>query len=139
MPAPSVVLQNIAAAISTLISGTRLWSDLSPEASLIAFGEPRFSLKSVVTSVNRNSNDARPALGLEVVVYFRVANLIGERLYTEGVRLTHQQSLVDPLWWEAIAGVHQVALAPDTALSDLKIDGDLITYTVTLGLVCVTP
>lgn len=139
MPATAVVLASIAAAIQTLIGGTRLWSDLSLDLDYISVGEPRFSLKSVVTSINRNSNDNRPALGLEVVVYFRVGTPGVERIYTEGVRLVHQNSLVDKLWWRAIAGVHEVSLTPDTSLSDLKIEGDIISYAVTLAVTCVTP
>jgi len=140
MPSPATVLGTIETALATLTGGTRAWSDLAPlEVERIPAGTLRFALKSVVTSVNRNSNDSRPALGLSVTVYRRLSAGEAERTYTEGARLTHQQSLVDPTWWLAISGVWDVALAPDTALSDLRREEDVISYAVTLGVLCVTP
>lgn len=139
MPSTATVLGNISTAIASLTSGTRQWSDLSLLVERIPAGTLRFQVKSIVSSVNRNSNDERPALGLAVTIHRRLGAAEEERAYTENARLVHQQSLVDPQWWRAISGVHDVALAPDTAISDLARVEDIISYTVTVGVVCVTP
>jgi len=141
VPAPSTILASISAAIATLTGGERLWSDLASTDKAIPAGAMRFQIKSVVTAIARNSNDARPRLGLSVSIHRRLSAGEDERTYTEGARLTHQQSLVDPQWWRSISGVHDIALAPDTSISDLVRDTDrnVISYSVTLALVCVTP
>ncbi len=144
MPAPSVVLQNIATAIASLTGGTRMWSDIATDFDHVAKGATRFQVKSIATTVQRNSNEARTALGLQITVAHRLANPNDERAYTEGARLTAQQSLVDPIWWAGIAsngipGVREVLEPPDTGLGDLTRTNDVITYTLTLSIVCVTP
>ena len=147
MPAPSTILGNVATAIASLTGGTRLGSDLSTAVERIPAGALRFQMKCIVSAVNLNSNDSRPVLYLAVSVHRRLAAGEAERTYTEGARLTHQQSLVDPQWWFAIGGLHTNVYgianggAPNTALSDLTRDGDgeVISYTITVGVVCVTP
>ena len=141
MPSPATVLTSISSAIATLTGGSRLWRDLASTDKAIPAGGLRFQIKSIVSAIARNSNDSRPRLGISVSVHRRLSAGEAERTYTEGARLTHQQSLVDPQWWRAISGVHDIALAAETSLSDLVRDTDrnVISYTVTLAVVCVTP
>lgn len=147
MPSPATVLGAISSAIASLTGGTRLGSDLSSAVERIPAGALRFQVKSIVSAVNLNSNDSRPVLALAIAIHRRLGVGEAERTYTEGVRLTHQQSLVDPQWWRAIGGananVYGIAAngAANTSLSDLTRDGDgeVISYTVTVGVVCTTP
>jgi len=140
---PAAVLASVATAIATLTSGTRLGSDLSAAVERIPASGLRFQIKSIVSAIDGSqSNTERPVLALEVKIHRRLGASEAERTYTEGVRLTHQQALVDPSWWRAIAGVYAIAAKGDanTSLSDLTRDGDgeVISYTVTVGVVLVT-
>ena len=146
MATPAQVLANIASAVATLTSGTRLGSDLSENVERIPAGGLRFALKSVVSAPKIRSNDsassARVTLALEVSVYYRLGAAEAERTYTEGNRLTHMTALLNPLWWEAISGVAGIAepldqARPNVALSDFtrEGDGEVITYRITVAVI----
>jgi hypothetical protein len=146
MATPAQTLTNIAVAIATLTGGTRLGSDLSENVERIPAGGLRFALKSLVSAPQIRSNDTsssgRVTIAMELAVHYRLGAAEAERTYTEGSRLTHMSSLLNPLWWEAISGVGGIAepvdqARPATQLSDFTRDGDgeVITYRITVAVI----
>lgn len=146
MATPAQTLTNIAVAIATLTGGTRLGSDLSENVERIPAGGLRFALKSLVSAPQIRSNDTsssgRVTIAMELAVHYRLGAAEAERTYTEGNRLTHMSSLLNPIWWEAITGVGGIAepatqARPATQLSDFTRDGDggVITYRITVAVI----
>lgn len=146
MATPAQVLTNVSAAVATLTSGTRLGSDLSEAVERIPASSLRFQVKSNVSAPKIRSNDtassAPVTLVMEVSVHYRLGAAEAERTYTEGNRLTHMSSLLNPLWWEAISGVAGIAepvdqARPNVSLSDFtrEGDGEVITYRITVAVI----
>lgn len=129
MPTPAQLLTEVAAAVVSLTGAVRLASDYRDDREQIPDGATRYQLRGApVEKTADNSNASLTIVALEVSLYRKLSGT--ERAYTEGSLQTWLDSLVAPVWWRAIAAVHEV----EDKVEDVEITrvGSVVSATVAI-------
>ena len=133
-------LATVAGSIATAIAGlsgtpTRVGSDRVTNLEGLAVGTTKYQLRvdHLTELETGNAQVTYKAATVTVAMHHELASASAERTYTEGVMLTHQNSLMSPSWWRAISGVYEVVEGP-TLQSEAERVGNTISYEMAVSI-----